>query len=148
MVIGYHQIELEEREGTKTVFSTKQGHWEHRRLLLGLKGAPAIFQKLMNSILSGLTGTRCFVYLDDIVTYANSLIDHIIKLRELLDGLRTYRLKLQPESEFLRKEVNYLGHQITDAGVKPDPQKVASITSYPTPISVKELKTLCGMISY
>jgi hypothetical protein len=29
-----------------------------------------------------------------------------------------------------------------------DPQKVAAITSYPTPTSVKELKTFCGMISY
>ena len=26
MVMGYHQIELEEGEGPKTAFSTKQGH--------------------------------------------------------------------------------------------------------------------------
>ena len=35
-----------------------------------------------------------------------------------------------------------------EAGVKPDPQKVTAITKYPTPTSVKELKTFCGMISY
>jgi len=149
MVMGYHQIELEEGAGPKTAFSTKQGHWEYRRLPFGLKTAPATFQKLMNSVLSGLIGTRCFIYLDDIVIYAKSLADHNIKLREVLDRLRTYRLKLQPEKcEFLRKEVNYLGHQITEAGVKPDPQKVAAIASYPTPTSVKELKTFCRMISY
>jgi hypothetical protein len=69
------------------------------------------------------------------------LADHYIKLREVLDRLRTFRLKLQVEKcEFLRKEVNYLGHQITEAGVKPDPQKVVAITSYPIPTSVKELK--------
>ena len=72
----------------------------------------------------------------------------IFKLREVLGMLRTYRLKLQPEKcEFLRKEVNYLGHQITEDGVKSDPQKMAAITSYPTPTSVKELKTFCGMMS-
>jgi hypothetical protein len=75
MVMGYHQIELEEGEGPKTAFSTNQGHWEYRRLPFGLKTAPATFQKLMNSVLSGLTGTRCFVYLDDIVIYAKSLAD-------------------------------------------------------------------------
>ena len=32
--------------------------------------------------------------------------------------------------------------------VKPDPKKVAAITSYPTPTSVKELKTFCRMISF
>ena len=47
-----------------------------------------------------------------------------------------------------RKEVNYLGHQIMEDGVKAYPQKVAAITSYPTPTSVKELKTFCGMIRY
>jgi len=34
-----------------------------------------------------------------------------------------HELKLQPDMcEVLRKEVNYLGHRITDAGVRPDPQ--------------------------
>jgi len=37
--------------------------------------------------------------------------------------LRMHELKLQlDKSEFLRKEVNYLGHQITETGVSPDPQ--------------------------
>jgi len=62
----------------------------------------------MNSALSGLTGTRCFVYLDDVVIYARSLADHNIKLREVLDRLRMHKLKLQPDKcEFLKKEVNY-----------------------------------------
>ena len=37
MVMGYHQIELAPGEGPKTVFSTKQGHWEYRRLPWGYK---------------------------------------------------------------------------------------------------------------
>jgi len=149
MVMGYHQIELKEGNGPKTAFSTKQGHWEYRRLPFGLKKAPASFQKQMHSVSSGLTGTRCFVYLDDIVIYEKSVADHNTKLREVLDRLRTYRLNLQPQKcEFLRKVLNYLGHKITEAGVKPDPHKVAAITSYSTHILVKELKTFCGMISY
>jgi len=134
MVMGYHQIELAQGEGPKTAFSTKQGHWEYQRLPFGLKTAPATFQKLMNSVLSGLTGTRCFVYLDDIVIYAKSLADHNTKVREVLERLRTHKLKLQPgKCEFLRKEVNYLGHQITETGVRPDPQKVVAIEQFPTP---------------
>ena len=73
MVMGYHQIKLEQGEGPKTGFGTK--HWEYRRLPFGLKTAPATFQTMMNSVLSGLTGT-CFVYLDDIIIYAKSLADH------------------------------------------------------------------------
>ena len=110
MVMGYHQIELEPGEGPKTAFSTKQGHWEYKRLPFGLKTAPATFQKMMNSVLSVLTGTRYFLYLDDIVIYAKSLADHNGKLKEVLDRLRTYQLKLQPDKcEFLRIEVSYWG---------------------------------------
>jgi hypothetical protein len=50
MVMGYHKIELKEGEGPKTAFSTKQGHWDYRRLPFGLKTAPATYQKPMNTI--------------------------------------------------------------------------------------------------
>ena len=104
---------------------------------------------MMNSVFSGLTGTRCFLYVDDIVLYARSLAEHNTKLREVLDRLRTYKLKLQPDKcEFLRKEVNYLGHQITEAGVRPDPQKVAAIQQFPIPTIAKQLKTFCGIVGY
>ena len=86
MVMGYHQIELEPRDGPKTAFSTKQGHWDYLRLPFGLKTAPATFQRMMKSVLSGLTGTR-FLYLDDIIIYARSLAEHDVKLREVLDRL-------------------------------------------------------------
>ena len=49
---------------------------------------------------------------------------------------------------FLRKEVNYLGHQITEAGVRPDPQKVAAIQQFPIPTIAKQLKTFCGIVGY
>lgn len=74
-----------------------------------------------------------------------SLADHSVELREILDRLRTYR---PDKCEFCLKEVNYLGHQITEGGVKPDPQKVAAITNFPTPASVKQLKTFCRTVSY
>ena len=108
-----------------------------------------MFQKMMNSVLSKLTGTCCFVYLDDIVLYARSLAEHDAKLQEILERLRTYKLKLQPEKcQSLRKEVTYLGHQITEAGVRPDPQRVAAIERFPTPTNPRQLKAFCGMISY
>jgi hypothetical protein len=91
-VVGYHHIELESGKGPKTPFSTKQGHCKYRRLPFELLTAPATFQKMMNSVLRELNGTRCFVYLEDIVVYAKSLADHNTKIREVLDRLRTHFL--------------------------------------------------------
>jgi hypothetical protein len=76
MVMGYHQIEFA-LEGPKTAFSTMQGN---QRLPLRLKTAPATFKKMTNSVLSGLTGMCCFMFLDDIIIYTSSLADHNTKL--------------------------------------------------------------------
>jgi hypothetical protein len=78
MVMVYHQIESARGEGQRTTFSSKRGHCEYRRLPFGLKMAPAVFQKIMNSVLSGLTSTH-FVHLDNTI-YARSPVDHNTKL--------------------------------------------------------------------
>jgi len=127
----------------KTAFSTKEGHWAYKRMPFGLKTAPATFQKMMNNVLSDLTGTRCYVFLDDIVLYANSLVHHDRKLRDVFKSLRKHNLKLQPDKcEFLRKDPIYLGHKISEHGVEPDARKVEVIKNFPTPKTTKTIKEL------
>jgi hypothetical protein len=112
----------------KTAFSTDRGHFEFLRVPFGLKGAHATFQRLMNTVLVGLTEMKAFVYLDDIIIYALSIADHSKKLKAVFDRLRTFNLKLQPSKcAFMRKEVNYLGHVITDQGVKKQLQESHAI---------------------
>jgi hypothetical protein len=42
----------------------------------------------------------------------------------MIGRLSKYSPKLQPQKcEFLRKEVSYLGHVISEAEVRPDPKK-------------------------
>ena len=68
----------------------------------------------MDKVLSGLQGIELFVYMDDIVVYAESLEEHTQKLRKLLGRLKTAGLTLQPDKcLFLKKEVTYLGYIIS-----------------------------------
>jgi len=114
-----------------------------------LKTAPATFQRVTNTALSGLTGTRCFCFLDDIVIYANSLVDHDKKLRDVFRRLRRNNLKLEPDKcEFLRKEVTFLGHKISESGVEPDNRKVEAIGNFPQLNTVKQLKSFLGLAGY
>ncbi|KAL4092465.1 hypothetical protein QTP88_026966 [Uroleucon formosanum] len=92
----------------------------------GLSGAPSTFQRLMNAALTGLNSIKAFVYLDDIIIYAADLTEHESRLEEVFQRLRKFNLRLQPRKcQFLRREVVYLGHLITDSGVKPDPAKIS-----------------------
>lgn len=146
---GYHQVKMHPDHCEKTAFSTDKGHFEFLRVPFGLKGAPATFQRLMNTVLAGLSGLKAFVYLDGIIIYANSITDHSDKLQAVFDRLRTFNLKLQPSKcSFMRKEVNYLGHVITDQGVKPNPQKIQCVLNFPVPKNEKEVKSFLGLSGY
>jgi hypothetical protein len=96
LAMGYHHIDMDPSYIDKTAFSTKEEHWAYKRMSFGLKTAPATFQRMMN-VLSGLTGRRFFVLICYIVMYANPLVDHDRKLRNVFRRLRKYNLKLQPD---------------------------------------------------
>ena len=146
---GYHQVPISNKDKQKTAFSTNLGHYHFNRMPFGLRGAPATFQRMMNSVLSGLNGIKCFVYLDDIVIYGYDLADHNQRLCEIFTCLRNHNLKLQPtKCKFLRKEISYLGHIISDMGILPDPSKITSIKNYPRPKTTKDVKSFLGLASY
>lgn len=126
---GFHQIPMDPKDSPKTAFSTPNGHYEFTRMPFGLKNAPSCFQRMMNNVLTGLNNTQCFVYLDDIVLYGSTLDDHSRKLKNIFSRLREHNLKLQPDKcEFLKKSCEYLGHVISDKGIPPNPNKVASVS--------------------
>jgi len=88
----------------------------------------------MTTVLSGIQGIKCLVYLDDDVVFGENLHTHNERLREVFSRMRKHNLKLQPDKcEFLRKEVSYLGHVIGQTGVKPDEKRVKAVRDYPRP---------------
>jgi len=77
-------------------FSTRVGHFQYKRMLFGLKGAPATFQRLITTVLSVIQGIKCLVYLDDVV-FGENLKTHTERLREVFNRMREHNLKLQPD---------------------------------------------------
>ena len=113
LATGYQHIKMDPKDSHKTAISRPHGHNEFDRMPFGLKTALATFQRLMDLTITGLIGTELFVYLDDIVIYANTLEEHGIKFNNLAERLRKANLHLQPDKcEFLRPEVGYSGHII------------------------------------
>jgi len=55
---GFWQIKIAKEDKMKTGFSTPSGHYHFHRLPYGLSKSPASFQKLMDVVLSNLTGAE------------------------------------------------------------------------------------------
>lgn len=146
---GFHQIQMAEDDIPKTAFNSENGHYEFLRMPFGLKSAPATFQRTMENILRGINNEKCLVYLDDIIIFSTSLQEHISRLREVFDRLRNANFKIQlDKSEFLRKEVAYLGHIVTENGVRPNPDKILAIKKFPLPKNTKQIKGFLGLLGY
>lgn len=146
---GYYQVSIKARDRPCTAFSTDQGHFQMKRLPMGVKIAPSAFSRVMSLAMSGLANEKCFVYLDDIVVFSKDLRSHIANLKAVFNRLREVNLKLNPKKcQFLRREVLYLGHLITANGISPDPSKITAVKNFPIPTNADEVKRFVAFANY
>ncbi|GBM27783.1 Retrovirus-related Pol polyprotein from transposon 297 [Araneus ventricosus] len=146
---GYWQVEIQPEDKEKTAFTTGQGLWQFKVMPFGLCNAPATFERLMETVLRGLTSEACLVYLDDIIIVGRTFQEHLNNIRKVFQRLQKANLKLSPKKcRFFRKEVSYLGHIISADGVKTDPEKTKAVVDWPRPETVHDLRSFLGLCTY
>ena len=93
---GFHQVPVRKEAREITAFCTPQpinghSHFQWKVMPFGLVNAPATFQRLIDSVLSGLMD-KCLVYLDDILIFSETLDDHFVSIQLVFDWLLKHRL--------------------------------------------------------
>ena len=148
---AFHRLRILKGDEFKTAFRTRFGAYEWLVTPFGLAGAPAAFQRWINSVLGKLLGVTCAAYLDDVIIFSTgSLEDHYIKVKEILTRLAKAGLKLDPKKcEFASKETKYLGFIIAvGQGIKVDPDKVRAISNWQRPVDVRGVKSFLGFANF
>jgi len=70
---GFWQINIHEPHHEKTAFSVPSlRHYQFNRLPCELSNSPSSFQRLMDLALKILTGTECWVFIDDVFVYSDT----------------------------------------------------------------------------
>ncbi|CAF4673584.1 unnamed protein product, partial [Rotaria socialis] len=139
---GYWQVEMDKNSREKTAFVTHKGLFEFNVMPFGLTNAPATFQRLMDIVLAGLKWQCCLVYIDDVVIFSPTFEQHIIDLEKVFQALQSANLTLKASKcQFCRREMRYLGHIITQNGIKPDPDLIKSVTNFPQPKKIKDVQS-------
>ena len=93
---------------------------------------PTKFQKLMDTILQGLSGVMC--YIDDILISTSDERSHLDVPGEVLARLEKHGFRLKQEKcQFLMSSFVYLGHQVDASGIRPMPEKSDAVIKWSTP---------------
>ena len=113
---AYQQIKLSESSRPLVTINTHRGLFQYTRLLFGVASAPALFQKVMDTVLQGLSKVIC--YLDDILTTGSFQQEHFDNIKQVLQRLEQYGIRARKSKcAFMCQAVEYLGHRVDTEGL-------------------------------
>lgn len=103
----------------------------------------------MNDIFKPYLRKCVLVFFDDILIYSKNLQDHLKHLKVVLGLLQQHQLYSKPSKcHFACQEIEYLGHVISEEGVKADPTKIKAMLNWPVPRNIKALRGFLGLTGY
>ena len=128
LLMNLHQVEVDPSERAKTVFLTHRGLYVYNVMPFKLCNAPATFQRLMEKVLGPLIGLGVLVYIDDILSYAETPEQLIEILSAVLKLLVKAGLKCKASKcSLITQTINYLGRVVSWDSINPDPAKLDTI---------------------
>ena len=149
LVRGYYQLPIDKASRSYTAFSTPRNHWQFKRLSFGLRNAPSAFQREIQAVLSSLPSNKVIAYIDDILVMGNSYDEHLNLVSKVLQTLEIYGIKIKPaKCEFFKSEVDFLGHKISQTGIKKTGDYVDKVLKFRQPSTVGELREFLGLINF
>jgi len=85
----------------------------------------------------------------DIVIYSNTFEEHIEHLKFIFAQFRKFGLYVKmSKCEFCMKRMEFLGHEVSAEGVRPNMKKVKAISEMPTPKDSKSLVRFLAMAGF
>lgn len=138
---GYHQIPIAENCKHMTAFITPDGHFEYNRMPFGLCNAPAVFQRMIHKVLNSKKISGVLTYMDDIIIASKTVEEGMQRLECVIEALKEANLTLNlRKCNFFKKEIEFLGYEISNEGIKPGQKKIEAVASFRKPSNAHEIR--------
>ena len=144
---GYHHKPLDKPSISKTAFNSPFDKFEYLKVPFGLAQAPAYLQELMTGILKDFSFG--IAYLDNIIIFSKTPKEHLSHIRMVFKKLKSANLfMMKSKCSFLSKEIQYLGHILSDTGIRPLPALTHTIQHMQPPTTTKQVRAFLGLVGY
>ena len=146
---GYYTVKMRDEDVAKTMFKTPFGTFAYKVMLFGLKNAPHTYSRVTAKTFGELIGETVEAYIDDTATYSNDFDEHLVHLRKTFDAAMKAGIKLKASKcHFCYPEIEFVGHLVSEEGIRMMPEKVERVQAWPVPKNQTELKGFLGLAGY
>lgn len=146
---GYWQIKMKKEDRPILGFTTCDGLYQPRVLMFGIKNAPAIWQRAMNTTFEGLLWRICLIYIDDLLIYSKDFETHLTNLETCLQRARERNLIFRPlKCRFFERQLEFLGHEISGQGIHTSNKKIEAIKNILPPTTPKLALSFLGLAGF
>ena len=150
---GFHQIPLHKDSRDYTSMSTPIGTFRWKVLPMGMKNAPAIFQRIMDYILKDLEFAD--PYIDDVIigstgdTEEELLENHARDVEAVLQRLAEVKMVVSTKKlQMFMTQVEFCGHILMAGKRAPAPGKLLALQKWELPRVVTQLRGFLGLANY
>lgn len=146
---GFWQVEMEHADREITAFTTGDRLYQWKVMPMGLKNSSGTFQRLMELVFHGMHWTKVCFFIDDIIIFGRTFDEKMRNMREVFERLRQAGLKARPDKcQIFCKTVTFLGHVVSDQGVKPDVSNIEKVKNWPRPNRITSLRGWLGLTGF
>ncbi|GAA5845930.1 hypothetical protein JCM11251_007340 [Rhodosporidiobolus azoricus] len=146
----YFAIRIAAEDILKTTFAIEdRGYFAYKRMLFGLKGAPATFCELIATVFEKENGKSMEVWMDNLATASDNFESHLSNIRTIMHRCREHKLSLNPaKCQLFASSMVWCGTHVSKEGRQPDKAKVQAVVEWPAPKNPHEVLRFLNFAGY
>ena len=146
---AYWSMPLNEEDKEKTAFTVPRGKYEFNVTPYGLTNAGASYQRMIDMCLSGLSFDRILAYMDDVVIFSRTWVEHLRELNAVFKKLVEAGITLKASKCVIgSRSVDFLGYRLSENGIEPQERLVEAIRNFARPETRKAVKSFLGLAGF
>uniref|UniRef100_A0A0G4HZ16 Reverse transcriptase domain-containing protein n=1 Tax=Chromera velia CCMP2878 TaxID=1169474 RepID=A0A0G4HZ16_9ALVE len=145
----FHQLRIAMENSYKTAFVTRWGTFEWLVMPFGVLNAPPASMRLITLTMRPALGQCVIIFIDDILVYSRTLVQHVKDVKWVLDLLRANNLYIKiKKCKFFTNSTHFLRFVIDAKGIMPECLKLELIRDSPDPKDLHELQIFLGAANW